>query len=298
MSSRGHLRARSHLQRRTSAVVLLLPHLNWCRRSELCTLERAAWWAAQQAARAVAAARLRSPLGGPTQTFAALEAALLRALSALKRSRAPPQGETPATAHCSCRSKACHSEAHRACERKFAWPGRCLPLLLEVQSAWLKLDATAFTCAQVTPRMLAGACSSSSSSSSRPPEEHQASHLSSTYRSTTWQTAGPQQAAGCTDACTARRSHQQRRRLWGCSSSQAAGRRCSGSCCGCRTGVPGCTPGAGSAAAGVPGGPGANPAHGFRGLPRPRAAACCRFRFPGPQPQGMSMLQQCHSTSL
>ena len=59
--------------------------------SELCTLERAAWWAVQQGARAVAAARLRTPLGNPTQTFAALEAALLRALPALEQGL--PQSE-------------------------------------------------------------------------------------------------------------------------------------------------------------------------------------------------------------
>lgn len=73
---------------RQAAVIRLIPlsnnHLNCCLRSEIPTLERATWWAVQQGARAAAAARLRTHLGGPTETFAALEAALLRALALLE----------------------------------------------------------------------------------------------------------------------------------------------------------------------------------------------------------------------
>lgn len=83
-------------------------------RSELCTLERAAWWAVQQGARAVAAARLRTPLGNPTQTFAALEAALLRALPTLEQG--PQQGESHAT-----RATGCPSLLSQAHTEGVAW---------------------------------------------------------------------------------------------------------------------------------------------------------------------------------
>lgn len=50
---------------------------------DLTTLEGMAWWAVQQAAATAAARRLRTHLGGPTDTFAALERSLAAALSAL-----------------------------------------------------------------------------------------------------------------------------------------------------------------------------------------------------------------------
>lgn len=51
-----------------------------------------AWWAVQQAAATAVARRLRTHVGGPTETFAALERSLATALAALQ----PPPAAAPA----------------------------------------------------------------------------------------------------------------------------------------------------------------------------------------------------------
>lgn len=57
---------------------------------EGATLDYTDWWAVQEAARQCVAARLRTHVGGPTQTFAALEKALLAVNSSLRNGVALP----------------------------------------------------------------------------------------------------------------------------------------------------------------------------------------------------------------
>ena len=72
-----------------------------CRRASCC-LSQGAWWAVQEAAKQCVALRLRTHLGGPAQTLAALEQAVLAAVAALQQEQpllqpqaqqAPGQGQ-------------------------------------------------------------------------------------------------------------------------------------------------------------------------------------------------------------